>query len=138
MSDRAGTPRLRPDISIVEQVYRGETSYVVKDVGAQKYFRFGNTEVRVMRAFDGARTLEEIAAHLTQEGLRISAAAVESFARTLANAGFLERDFGERTTLQIERLRAERRERRRPTFFRAASSCVSSSVTRDWSFLYSG
>src|SRR6185369_3966084 len=75
-------------------------------------------EVRVMRAFDGTRTPAEIAAHLASEGLRISTAAVESFARTLANAGFLERDLGERTTLQIERLRAERRERRRPTLFR--------------------
>jgi biotin carboxyl carrier protein len=118
MSERAGAPRLRPDISIIEQVYRGDTSYVVKDLAAQKYFRFGATEVRVMRAFDGTRTPEEIAAHLTQDGLRISAAAVESFARTLATTGFLERDFGERTTLQIERLRAERRERVRPTFFR--------------------
>ena len=118
MSESAGAPRLRPDISIIEQVYRGETSYVVKDLAAQKYFRFGATEVRVMRAFDGTRTPAEIAVHLASEGLRISTAAVESFARTLANAGFLERDLGERTTLQIERLRAERRERRRPTLFR--------------------
>ncbi len=118
MSDRAGAPRLRSDISIVEQVYRGETSYVVKDHAAQKYFRFGSTEVRVMRACDGTRTPAEIAAFLAQDGLRISAGAVESFARTLTNAGFLERDLGERTTLQIERLRAERRERHRPALFR--------------------
>ena len=118
MSELAGAPRLRPDISIVEQVYRGETSYVVKDLAAQKYFRFGSAEVRVMRAFDGTRTPTEIAAHLAQGGLRVSVEAVESFARTLANAGFLERDLGERTTLQIERLRAERHERRRPTLFR--------------------
>jgi len=118
MSAHAGAPCLHRDISIIEQVYRGETSYVVKDLAAQKYFRFGNTEVRVMRAFDGTRTPAEIAAYLASDGLRISAEAVESFARTLANAGILERDLGERTTLQIERLRAERRERRRPTFFR--------------------
>src|SRR6478672_10672563 len=118
MSNRAGAPCLRPDISIIEQVYRGDKSYVVKDLAAQKYFRFGSTEVRVMREFDGSRTAAEIAAHLTADGLRISAEAVESFARTLANAGFLERDLGERTTLQIERLRAERRERRRPSLFR--------------------
>jgi putative peptide zinc metalloprotease protein len=118
MSAKAGAPCLRPDISIIEQVYRGDTSFVVKDNAAQKYFRFGSTEVRVMRSFDGTRTFAEIASDLTASGLRISAEAVESFARTLANAGFLERDFGERTTLQIERLRAERRERRRPTLFR--------------------
>ena len=118
MSALAGAPCLRPDISIIQQIYRGETSYVVKDLAAQKYFRFGSVEVRVMREFDGTRTPAEIAAHLVEEGLRISAQAVESFAQTLVNAGFLERDLGERTTLQIERLRAERRERRRPTLFR--------------------
>src|SRR5258705_6680670 len=118
MSALAGAPRLRPDISIIEQVYRGETSYVVKDLAAQKYFRFGSTEVRVMREFDGSRTTSEIASHLMAGGLRLSVQVVESFARTLADAGFLERDLGERTTLQIERLRAERRERRRPTLFR--------------------
>src|SRR5207342_1925273 len=59
-----------------------------------------------------------IAEYLAQNGLRISVQAVESFARTLTDAGFLERDLGERTTLQIERLRAERRERRRPSHFR--------------------
>src|SRR3954469_13972136 len=100
MSALAGAPRLRPDISIIEQVYRGETSYVVKDLAAQKYFRFGSAEVRVMREFDGTRTPTEVAAPLAEEGLRISAQAVEAFARTLANAGLLERDLEERTTLQ--------------------------------------
>ena len=50
--------------------------------------------------------------------MRISAQAVEGFARTIASAGFLERDLAERTTLQMERLRAERHERRRPALFR--------------------
>ena len=112
------TPRLRPDLAFIEQVYRGERSYVVKDLTAQRYFRFGDTEVRVMRAFDGRRTMSEIVAHLAAEGLHVSAATVEQFARKLASAGFLERTLEERTTLQLERLRAERRTRRRHTFFR--------------------
>ena len=49
MTSVAGAPRLRADISIIEQVYRGETSFVVKDVAAQKYFRVGPAEVQVMR-----------------------------------------------------------------------------------------
>ena len=118
MSARPGAPCLRADISIIEQVYRGETSFVVKDLAAQKYFRFGAAEVRVLRAFDGQHTPTEIAASLADEGMRISAQAVESFARTMANAGFLERALEERTTLQMERLRAERHERRRPALFR--------------------
>src|SRR3954471_19077311 len=118
MSALPGAPCLRPDISIIEQVYRGETSFVVKDLAAQKYFRFGAVEVRVMRTFDGTRTVAQISAHLAEEGLRLSEQAVVAFARMIAGRGFLERDLGERTTLQIERLRAERRERHRPALFR--------------------
>lgn len=112
------TPCLRADLSIVEQTYRGTTSFVVKDVSAQKYYRFGASEVRVMRCFDGRRTFAEIARTLRDEGMRVSAAAVEGFARKLAGSGFLERTIEERTTLQIERLRAERQKRQRPRLFR--------------------
>jgi putative peptide zinc metalloprotease protein len=118
MPPRPGAPCLREDISIIQQVYRGETSFVVKDLAAGRYFRFGAAEVRVLRAFDGQRTAGEIAAALAAEGMRVSPQAVESFARTMDGAGFLERALEERTTLQMERLRAERRVRRRPALFR--------------------
>jgi putative peptide zinc metalloprotease protein len=114
----AYAPALRADLSIIEQTFRGEKSYVVKDASAQKYFRFGATEVRVMRCFDGRRTPQEIAIALAEEGMRISAQAIEGFARKLSSAGFLERTLAERSTLQMERLRAERNARRRPTLFR--------------------
>ena len=118
MPARPGAPCLRAEISIIEQVYRGETSFVVKDPTAQKYLRFGAAEVRVLRAFDGEHTPAQIAEALGEDGMRISAQSVESFARAMASAGFLERALEERTTLQMERLRAERRTRRRPALFR--------------------
>ena len=59
-------PRLRTDLSFVEQLHRGETIWVVKDLTARRYFRFGQAEVRVMQAFDGVRTPEEIAALRTE------------------------------------------------------------------------
>ena len=114
----AATPCLRGDLSIVEQTYRGTTSFVVKDIAAQKYYRFGASEVRVMRCFDGRSSFAQIARTLRDEGMRVSVAAVEGFARKLANSGFLERSIEERTTLQMERLRAERQKRHRPRLFR--------------------
>jgi multidrug efflux pump subunit AcrA (membrane-fusion protein) len=118
MPARPGAPCLRAEISIIQQTFRGETSFVVKDPVAQKYLRFGAAEVRVLRAFDGQHTPAEIAAALADEGMRVSPEAVESFARTMSAAGFIERALEERTTLQMERLRAERHERRRPALFR--------------------
>ena len=114
----AYAPALRSDLSIIEQTFRGEKSFVVKDMAAQKYFRFGATEIRVMKSFDGRRTPQEIAIALAEEGIRISAQAIEGFARKLSNAGFLERTLAEKSTLQMERLRAERHKSRRPALFR--------------------
>jgi putative peptide zinc metalloprotease protein len=111
-------PQLRSDLSIIAQVYRGQESYVVKDLAAQKYFRFGLTEVRVMRSFDGRRSPAEIASDLAADGLRVSVQAVEAFAAQMAKTGFLERTAAERSTLQMERLRAQRQTRQRPRLFR--------------------
>ncbi|HET7427360.1 MAG TPA: hypothetical protein VFJ50_09985, partial [Gemmatimonadales bacterium] len=104
-------PKLRPDLAIVEQTYRGELSYILKDPQTRKYFRFRPVEIGVLQEFDGRRTPADIAAALTEEGLRVSAAAVEGFANKLKTMGLLERTLGERTVLQMERLRAQRRQR---------------------------
>lgn len=112
------TPRLREDVAIVEQVYRGELSYVVKDLESQKYFRFRPVEVAVIRCFDGNRTCGAIAAALREEGIGVSEGAVEGFAQKLNRMGLMERSLAERSTLQMERLRAERQRRKRPTLFR--------------------
>jgi multidrug efflux pump subunit AcrA (membrane-fusion protein) len=111
-------PRLRPDLTIVEQVFKGEKSFVVKDATTRKYFRFGAVEIAVMRCFDGRRTPDEIARALAEQGMRIPARTVEGFARKLSSIGVLERTLVERTTLELERLRAERRRRRQPKLFR--------------------
>jgi putative peptide zinc metalloprotease protein len=113
----AGAPRLRGDLAIVEQVFRGETSYVVKDPATQKYFRFRPVEVGVMRCFDGQRTCDDVAASLAEQGVRLTASAVDGFARRLAGIGLLERSLAERTTLELERMRAERRRRRQSALF---------------------
>src|SRR5919107_5257179 len=93
----AGAPRLRPELAIVEQVFCGETSFVVKDPATQKYFRFRPVEMGVMRHFDGRGNPDEIAAALAADGVRLTARAVEGFARKLASIGLLERTLAERT-----------------------------------------
>jgi hypothetical protein len=111
-------PRRRPELRLVEQLYRGELGYILKDPTTHKYFRFRPVEALVLQAFDGRRTPSEIATALVEEGVRLSAAAVEGFARRLSQMGLMERSIGERTTLELERLRAERQKRRRRRFFR--------------------
>jgi putative peptide zinc metalloprotease protein len=96
---------------VVEQTYRGEQSFIVKDPKSRKYFRFRPVEVRVLQHFDGVRTAAEVAAELTEAGIRLSGAAVEKFAGKLKAMGLLERTLNERSVLMMERLRAQRRQR---------------------------
>jgi putative peptide zinc metalloprotease protein len=110
-------PRLRSDLVLVEQTYRGEQSFVVKDPEAKKYYRFRPVEMMVMQALDGEHSTAQAAALLAESGLRVSAKAVEGFAQKLKSMGLIERTLGERSVLLMERLRAERRRRRgRPVF----------------------
>jgi putative peptide zinc metalloprotease protein len=110
-------PKLRQDLVLVEQSYRGEQSFIVKDPESRKYFRFRPVEIRVMQTLDGNRTATEAAAELLQDGIKVSAAGVEGFAAKLTKMGLCERTLGERSVLQMERLRAERRRRLRPSIF---------------------
>ena len=80
MSDR---PRLRPDLVLVEQTYRGEQSFILKDPTTHKYFRFRPVEIAVMQSLDGQRTVPEAAVALVEQGIRVSAAAVAKFAEKL-------------------------------------------------------
>jgi putative peptide zinc metalloprotease protein len=107
----SAAPKLRDDLALVEQTYRGEQSFILKDPKTHKYFRFRPVEVRVIRQFDGLHSPAEIAEELVASGLRVSPAAVEGFAGKLKAMGLMERTLGERTVLQMERLRAQRRQR---------------------------
>jgi putative peptide zinc metalloprotease protein len=110
MSER---PRLRADLVLVEQTYRGEQSFIVKDPSTRKYFRFRPVEIAVMQSLDGQRTVAEAAAALVDQGLKVSAAAVGRFAEKLKTLGLCERTLRERSVLLMERLRAQRRTRLR-------------------------
>lgn len=104
-------PKLRDDLVLVEQTYRGEQSYIVKDPQSRKYFRFRPLEVMVMQAFDGEHSAAQAAVALAEEGVKISPAAVEAFVRKLNTMGLCERTLTERSVLMMERLRAGRRRR---------------------------
>lgn len=101
-------PQLRLGLTIIEQVIRNEQSFVVKDPTTHAYFRFRPVEVRVMRLFDGMRSVAEVASQLVADGVRVSEDTVERFARQLSKLGLLETTLLERTTQQLERLRSER------------------------------
>lgn len=103
--------KLRPDLILVDQTYRGERSFIIKDPESRKYFRFRPVEIMVMQTFDGEHTPAEAAAALAGEGVKVSPAGVEAFAAKLTGMGLCERTLRERSILQMERLRAERKRR---------------------------
>lgn len=114
----ARRPALAPGIRFVEQIFQGEPGYVVKRPDTGAYVRFRPHEAQVMKLFTGELTIHEIANRLAHEGLAISAATVDGFATRLAQLGLVERTLVEKSSAQLERLRQERRERRRKPLFR--------------------
>ena len=53
-------PRLRQHLRLVRQAYRGEPSYVLHDPANGRNWRFSPAAERVIRLFDGRRSVEEI------------------------------------------------------------------------------
>jgi putative peptide zinc metalloprotease protein len=103
--------RLRADLTVVEQTYRGEQSFIVKERATHKYFRFKLLEVLVMQQLDGEQSCAQVAATLAEQGFPLKPATVEVFARKLDAMGLLERTVAEKSVLLMERLRAERNRR---------------------------
>ena len=95
----------------MEQTYRGELSYIVKDPTTHKYFRFRPLEVGVMRALQRVARPPKPSPRWPRKGFEVTAATVSKFAEKLKNMGLCERTLRERSVLQMERLRAQRRER---------------------------
>ena len=114
------SPKLREDLVIVEQTYRGEQTYIVKDPETHKYFRFKPLEVLVMQQFDGEHSSAEVSAALEEHGLPLKPVAVEAFARKLDKMGILEQTLAEKSVLQMERLRAERQRRVKGTHYKGS------------------
>jgi len=110
-------PRLRDDLVMVAQTYRGEDTYIVKDPTTHKYFRFSPIELFVMQHFTGDATADEVSASLRAEGIPLSPSAAAGFARKLKQMGLIERSLQEMSVLQLERLRAERHRRRKRTHY---------------------
>lgn len=111
-------PRLRDDLVLVEQTYRGEQTYILKDPVSHKYFRFKPLEIMVMQTLDGERTVAEAAEALAEEGVPVTESVLSPFVESLSRMGLLVRSLGERSVLELERLRAERRHRSRPPLFK--------------------
>lgn len=103
--------KLRGDLTIVEQNYRGEQTFIVKEHADHKYFAFSLVEVIVMQQFDGEHSSAEVATELAEQGLEFSEKVVEGFAAKLDSMGLLERSVAERSVLLMERVRAQRNKR---------------------------
>jgi putative peptide zinc metalloprotease protein len=114
----ARRPKLVDGVRLIEQRFQGEPGFVVKRPQGGAYLRFRPAEARVIAMFTGDRTIGEIAQQLTADGLALSASAIDAFATKLAGLGLVERTMAEQSSAQLERLRQERRQRRKKPLFR--------------------
>lgn len=105
-------PRLRDDLTIVRREHQGKVHFVVKQPEEDKYYRFGEAEVALMRQMNGERTPAEIAEAAADElGGAPAAGQVADFAHKLKRLGVVERTPAEKHLMLMERLRSQRRVR---------------------------
>ena len=85
-------PRLRSDLVISPQKYRGTTSYVIKDPVALRYYRLGEYELQVAGLLNGQRNLVEVTEQLQQQlpGRTVDQATVARIVMHFAHLSFLQ------------------------------------------------
>ena len=106
-------PRLRRDIRITEQIFRGESWFVIQDPITTQFHRLGPAEYRFVRQLDGKRAVGEIlqslAAELGEDTLSPGLAA--QLLNYLQQAGLLETHEQLDPTSLYEAYQASRRKR---------------------------
>ncbi len=103
-------PKLRDDLKIVRREHRGEVHYIVKYPDEDQFYRFGETEVGLMRLMDGRRTPADISdAAADTLGVRPPPGQLADFAHKLKRLGLVERTPAEQHLILMERLRSQRK-----------------------------
>ena len=119
-------PRLRSDLVISPQKYRGTTSFVVKDPIALRYYRLGSYELHVAGLLDGKRTLAQVM-EVLQRQFPDRAADTQTVMRVLtyfAQLSFLQLsgDHAQRVFSQL--LASRHKQKRRQALFSLAGALV--------------
>jgi len=107
-------PRLRPDLVITQQKYRGRTNYVIKDPIALRYYRLGPEELYLAGLLDGKRTMAEVTERMKQKfpDAGFDLAAVINTLTLFAQMSYLQLS-GEQGQFLFTLLRENRRKRER-------------------------
>jgi len=119
-------PRLRSDLVISPQKYRGTTSFVIKDPIALRYYRLGAYELHVAGLLDGKRTLAEVTDAIQRQfpDRAVDQQTVMRILTHFAHMSFLQLS-GEQAQRLFSQLLANRqRQKRRQTFFTLAGALV--------------
>lgn len=86
--------RRRPDLTIKDVRYGGQTYYVVKDPISLRYYRFREEELFLLNQFDGKNTLDDIRHEFVEHfrPQRISVQDLEKFTGQLLQSGIATTD----------------------------------------------
>lgn len=103
--------KFRADLTVTRQVQNGEVSYIVKDRGTQKYFRFREAEHAIFSRLDGITPLSDVLGDVQDKypHLGLKAEDLAGFIASLKKADMLEKSQAEKNLLLVERLRDQRK-----------------------------
>src|SRR5437016_4338321 len=101
-------PKLRKDLTVVEQQIAGETISIVKDPVTGEFFRLGEAERFIAQQLDGATPVEMVRQRVEEKfDTSLPADALNRFIKTLEKGGLLETEKSKRkaTRGQNKRIR---------------------------------
>src|SRR5437762_12580327 len=84
-------PKLRKDLTVVEQQIAGETISIVKDPVTGEFFRLGEAERFIAQQLDGATPLETVRQRAEEKfATSLPRETLDQFVKTLGKGGLLE------------------------------------------------
>ncbi|MEK6706360.1 MAG: hypothetical protein AABZ06_11280 [Bdellovibrionota bacterium] len=103
-------PSLRADLKVTRQIQSEKVTYVVKDPIKNEYFRFDESEWRIIALFDGSGTMADLMDryHKENPGLELSLQDLRNFKESLSGIHLLEKPKKEQNILLVEKMKEMR------------------------------
>lgn len=103
-------PALRPDLKISRQVQSEKVTFIVKDPLKNEYYKFDESEWRIISLFDGKLTLPEMVSSYAEKnrGLEITLEDIKNYRESLTSIDLIEKSKRDQNVMLVEKMREMR------------------------------
>lgn len=106
-----GVPRLKPDIIVRQHTHKQEVYYIVKDPENLTYYKFSDSEWRLISLFDGNHSEQEIIEEYNSKNPDeiIDEETIASYKESLRDMEILDISVAQKNLILMEKIRSQRK-----------------------------